>query len=47
MFADDTNIFYSHKPRLHKHLKLAFSTRRTNEELIKLNKWFQAKKAFC
>ena len=37
MFADDTNLFYSHKD-----IKLTFNI--VKEEVIKLNKWFQANK---
>ena len=37
MFADDTNLFYSHKDR-----KTLFKT--VNEELVKINNWFRANK---
>ena len=39
MFADDTNLFYSHK-----NINSLFNT--VNEELIKINSWFQANKLF-
>ena len=37
MFADDTNLFYSHK-----NIKTIFNT--VNLELNKLNEWFKANK---
>ena len=37
MFADDSNLFYSHKDR-----KTLFKT--VNEELVKINNWFRANK---
>ena len=37
MFADDTNLFYSHKD-----LKILFQV--INEELVKTNNWFKANK---
>ena len=37
LFADDTNIFYSHK-----NINIIFET--VNRELIKINEWFQANK---
>ena len=39
MFADDTNLFFSHK-----NIKELFKT--MNQELIKIQQWFNANKLY-